>query len=76
MTLTPRITRERISPAAQIAQIAAIQQRAELLDRELTDFLATTEVRITIQPSLTTAARNAKAIIKHLAAVKTLLEVE
>ena len=67
-----RPNRERITPAALSAQVASLHQQAAALEQALGNFLATTELQISIQPSLTTAHRNLKAALNHLAAAGTL----
>jgi tRNA A37 threonylcarbamoyladenosine synthetase subunit TsaC/SUA5/YrdC len=64
--------RERITPAALSAQVAALHQQARELEQSLGNFLAATELQISMQPSLTTAHRNLKATLNHLVAAGTL----
>ena len=68
----PSAKRQRITPAALSARIAALHQQARELEQALGNFLATTELQVSIQPSLTTAHRNIKASINHLRAAQTL----
>ena len=68
----PSAKRQRITPAALSARIAALHQQAKELEKALGNFLSTTELQISIQPSLTTAHRNLKATLNHLAAAGTL----
>ena len=69
---SPSPNRERITPDALSARIAALHQQAKELEQALGNFLATTELQVSIQPSLTAAHRNLKATLNHLAAAGTL----
>ena len=69
-------TRERLSRSALQAQIAALQQQAADLEQQLAGFIAGVELQVSMQPSLTTATRNAKAVVNHLGAAQTLAQAQ
>ena len=73
MTSPPR-QRERITRATLLAQIAAFHQHAAALEEGLASFAAGTELQISLQPSILTASRNAKAVVNHLGAATTLIQ--
>ena len=70
------ITRERITPAALSARIAALQQQAADLEQQLAGFMAGVELQTSLQPSIQTAHRNIKASINHLGAAQTLAQAQ
>jgi hypothetical protein len=71
---SPPNQRERITRAALLAQIAAFHQQAAALEKGLADFTSNVELATALQPSLTTAARNSRAVANHLGAAHTLVE--
>jgi hypothetical protein len=71
---SPPKQRERITRAALLAQIAAFHQQAAALEKDLSEFTSGVDLLVSIQPSLTTAARNGRAVVNHLAAAQTLVE--
>ena len=70
---SPPKQRERITRAALLAQIAAFHQQAAALEKGLAVFTSNVELA-TALPSLTTAARNNRAVANHLGAAHTLVE--
>ena len=72
MTSLPR-QREKITRTALLALISAFQQQAADLENGLSEFISGVELVVSIQPSVLTASRNAKALSNHLAAAQTLV---
>ena len=73
---SPPKQRERITKATLLTRISDIHKQAKELEQQLANLLAGVELQISIQPSLTTAARNTRASIKHLDAALTLTEAQ
>ena len=73
MTSLPR-QREKITRAELLTEIRDFLQQGKDLERDLSEFISGVDLLVSIQPSLTTAARNSRAVVNHLAAAQTLAE--
>jgi len=75
MTSPPR-QREKITRAELLTEIKSFIQQAKNLEKDLSEFTTGVDLLVSIQPSLTTAARNSRAVVNHLSAAQTLVEVQ
>ena len=73
---SPSPNRERITPDALSARIAALHQQANELEKALALFMAGVELQISMQPSVFAAYRNIKVSINHLDAAQTLAKAQ
>ena len=72
----PSAKRQRITPAALSARIAALHQQSKELEKALALFMAGVELQVSMQPSVLAAHRNIKASINHLGAAQTLAQAQ
>jgi hypothetical protein len=75
MTSHPK-QREKITRAELLTEIKCFLQQAKDLEKDLSEFTSGVDLLVSIQPSLTTAARNSRAVVNHLAAAQTLVEAQ
>lgn len=73
---SPPKQREKITRAELLSEIKDFLQQAKELEKGLSEFVSEVDLLVSIQPSLTTAARNGRAIVNHLKAAVVLVDAD